>query len=194
MPATKRAPQRVPTATEPIPVKASVETWKNDTAGTVVINRVGEYGRRMVDLIHGGRQFQITPEERRMNQNAAHSADLDNFSNGTLRPIDLLDDDPDTEKLRNNPNILGEKDLPMLFETKGEVFRQRLAAIENPAVLDRLADLARDPRFDASLAQYEMIKSRIVEMRTDAPAEETDTKPGRRPASEPVLGRAVTPR
>lgn len=194
MPATKRAPQRVPSATEPIAVKAAVETWKNDTAGTVVINRVGEYGRRVVDLIHGGRQFQITPEERRMNQNAAHSAEVDLFTNGTLRPINLVDDDPDTEQLRNNPNILGEDDLPKLFELKGEVFRQRLTEIENPAVLERLAELSRDPRFDASLSQYEAIKTRIVELRTEPDKlAEDDDKPVRR-ARPDSLPRPVTPR
>lgn len=194
MPATKRAPRRVPTETEPIEVQAAVETWKNDTAGTVIINRVGEYGRRIVDIIHGGRQFQITPEERRMNQNAAHSAEVDIFTNGTLRPIDLLDTDPDTEELLKNPNILSDDDLPKLFTLKGDVFRERLAAISNPVVLSRLAEIARDPDYDASLAQYEAIKSREVELRTEpAPPDEDPKKPGRRTRPD-TLPRGVTPR
>jgi hypothetical protein len=191
MPATKKAAaRRVPAATEPIAVFAEVETWQNETPGTVAINRVGEYGRRVVDLIHGGRRFQVTPQERRMNQNAANSPEQDIFTNGTLRPIDLLDDDPDTEKLKANPNIFREGELPELFNLKGEMFRQRIAEIKNPAALARLIELARDPRLEATLTQYEAIKSREIELRGTL---EPDTKAAPAPP-EGALPRGHTPR
>lgn len=194
MPATKKAPARVPASAEPIPVLAQVETWENQTNGVVAINRVGEYGRKQVDLIQGGRRFQVTPQERRMNQNATNSAEQDIFTNGTLRPIDLLDDDPDSEKLRTNPNILGEDELPRIFALKGEHFRQRIAEITNPATLAKIVELARDPQFDATLFQYETVKQRELELR----GELDDRRPAKgNGVVSPLTGdlpRGVTPR
>lgn len=191
MPPTKKAAaRRVPTATEPIAVNADVETWQNETQGTVVINKVGEYGRRVVELVHGGRRFQVTPQERRMNQNAAHGSDQDIFSNGTLRPVSLIDDDPDTERLLANPNILAADDLPKLFTLKGDKFRERIGQITNEATLARVLELARDHRNDASLSQYEALKEREIELRsevTDPKTSKSDPTPERTP-------RPVTPR
>lgn len=200
MPATKKAAARVPASTEPIPVLAEVETWQNETLGVVAINRVGEYGRNSVDLIQGGRRFQVTPQERRMNQNAVNSADQDVFTNGTLRPLDLLDDDPDTERLMANPNILEEGELPRMFLLKGEQFRQRIAQITNPATITRIIDLARDPAYDATLFQYECVKRRELELRGDLdepqPTRAARTEPpaGVDPKTNGDLPRGVTPR
>jgi hypothetical protein len=102
-PATKRQPRQI-ADTDPIPVEQGVETWRNGSAGIVVINRVGEYGRRISDSIHGGRVFQITPQERRMNQGACALPTQDPFTNGTLHPQTLLDSEPDTAFLRENPS------------------------------------------------------------------------------------------
>lgn len=200
MPATKKAAARVPAKTEPIPVDAGIETWQNETSGIVAINRVGEYGRQIVDLIAGKRRFQITPQERRMNQNAVNSAEQDIFTNGTLRPIDLLDDDPDTERLLANPNIVDESDLPKLFLLKGEQFRQRIAEITNPTAVARVLELARDPANEATLFQYETVKRRELELRGDLddpkarPVNGTDQRNGTDLRSGGDLPRGVTPR
>jgi hypothetical protein len=197
MPATKKAAARVPANTEPIPSIVGVETWQNETHGVVAINRVGEYGRRTVDLIQGRRRFQVTSQERRMNQNAVNSAEQDVFTNGTLRPINLLEDDPDTEQLMANPNVLNEDELPLLFKLKGERFRERIADITNPATIARITELARDPIHDASLFQYEAIKNRELELRGDIDAPKTRTVPtgnGSDPKSGAELPRGVTPR
>lgn len=197
MPATKKVAARVPANTEPIPAIVDVETWQNETHGVVAINRVGEYGRRTVDLIQGRRRFQVTPQERRMNQNAVNSADQDVFTNGTLRPINLLDDDPDTERLMANPNILDDEELPLLFKLKGERFRERIADITNPATIARVIELARDPAHDASLFQYETVKHRELELRGDIDTPKPGAVPignGSDPKSGAELPRGVTPR
>jgi hypothetical protein len=203
MPATKRAANRVPADTEPIPVQADVETWQNETLGIVAINRVGEYGRQTVDLIQGGRRFQVTPQERRMNQNATNSTEQDVFTNGTLRPLNLIDGDPDTERLMANPNILKEGELSAIFLLKGEMFRQRIAEITNPASVSRIIDLARDPAHEASLFQYECVKRREMELRGDFDEPKTSTVTsgnGSGPRAEATpkasgeMPRGVTPR
>lgn len=143
-----------------VPVDPGVETWKSGVPGIVAINRLGEYGRVRVELIKGGRTFTITPGERRMNQNQCADTAMDVFTNGTLQPVDLLDDEPDTPALRQNPNIVTDQDIERVFRLKGEMFAERLEQITNPAALERLAELARDPRLRATVQQYEMVKAR----------------------------------
>jgi hypothetical protein len=165
-PATKRQPRQI-ADTDPIPVEQGVETWRNGSAGIVVINRVGEYGRRISDSIHGGRVFQITPQERRMNQGACALPTQDPFTNGTLHPQTLLDSEPDTAFLRENPNVLNDEDLPKLFRLRGEEFSSRVNAITNVAAISRLHEMVRDPQFEATLVQYEIVKVRKMELDGD---------------------------
>jgi hypothetical protein len=111
MPTTaKKTPAR-PVDPSLVPSESGVEVWRNATAGLVYINRIGEYGRKFSELIQPGRAFQVTPTERRLNQNSVALAEFDVFTNGTLEPVDLIDDEPDTEKLRNNPNLITDKDV-----------------------------------------------------------------------------------
>lgn len=185
----KTTPVKRATNPDLIPIDADVETWRNTMPGTVVITRVGEYGRREVNLVKGGRTFQVTPQERRINQTAAASAEADIFTNGTLSPVTLLDDDPDTEALRSNPNTLKEEELPQLFVLRGDEFAERVTQITTLPPIARLLEVARDPKFDASLSQYEALKSREMELRgalDEPPARPTEPADG--------LPRGVTPR
>lgn len=180
---TKRA-AKLPPGTEMIPMHAGVETWRNETAGLITINRVGEYGRPIVDLIDAGRTFQLTPQERRMNQNACYSRELDIFTNGALRPIDLLDGEPDTELLRKNPNTFTDAELQRIFALSGDHFVERIGQVSNVGAVARILDLARDPAYGATLAQYEAIRSRESALKGQVGQQE-----GREPT-----GRPVTPR
>lgn len=184
---TRKGASRAPKH-DPIPVDANVETWRNNMPGTVIITRVGEYGRREVSVVNGGRTFQITPQERRINQSAAASKDLDVFTNGTLSPVTLLDGEPDTEALRSNPNTLDEEELPQLFRLRGEEFSDRIGQITTIPPIARLLELARDPLYDATLSQYEVLKTREVELRGSL----DDGTP--RPPEPDGLPRGVTPR
>ena len=157
-PARKTALPR--TDPDTVPVEPGLELWRNAAAGIVAINRLGDYGRTRVEVIHGDRTFHITPQERRMNQNVCARPDLDFFTNGTLQPVVLLDDEPDTASLRQNPNVMADTEIESLFKVKGEAFAQRLAQITNSATLERLVGLARDPRLNATVQQYELIKAR----------------------------------
>lgn len=190
-PATKRAPgRRAPLNTEPVPVDAAVETWRNTLAGKVVVNRIGEYGRMVASVVHGGRTFQITPQERRMNQSGIATPEQDPFTNGTLAPVELVDGEPDTEALRANPNALSEEDLPKLFQLKGAEFVERIAQITNHAPLARLVELARDPRYDATLSQYEALKTAESELRATRDDRDRPTAP----VNADGLPKGVTPR
>lgn len=186
--AAKRAPVKAP-AHDTIPIDSGVETWRNNMPGKVTITRVGEYGRKVVDIVSGYRTFQVTPQERRMNQAAAASEDLDIFVNGTLSPVELIDGEPDTAALRANPNMLSEDELPKLFQLKGDQFADRVGRITTIAPIARLIELARDSRYDATLSQYETLKSREVELRGSL-----DERPSRPESPTDGLPKGVTPR
>lgn len=172
-----------------IPIDPGLELWKSTVPGIVAVNRLAEYGRKRVELIKGNRSFNITPQERRMNQNACALPELDPFTNGTLQPVSLIDDEPDTPALRENPNVLDDKDIEKIFRVKGEAFADRIAKITNPSTLNRLAEMAREPRLNATIQQYEQIKGRQRAIDKDVvdvgPTAETTTE--RKP-------RAVTPK
>lgn len=176
-----------------IPVDSGVEVWRNCTPGMTFITKLGEYGKRETELIYGDRTFSITPAERRINQHSYASTDLDLFENGTFQPVSLIDGEPDTARLLENPNTLTDEDIEKVLAMRGEIFVQRINDISSEAVLARVLEMAREPRYEVTLAQYEALKLRQMDLKGDL-----DVAP---PPSSPVpdpntgtLPRAVTPR
>jgi hypothetical protein len=155
---TKRAPVKPPENADRIPVDPGIETWMNAGQSMVHLIKIGEYGRRETELIYGERVFSLTPQERRINQSQCHDSKNDPFTNGTFKPIALLDDEPDTERLRSNPNVLDDSRIADLFKLTGEPFSQQLVAITNLTAVDRLVEIARQPATGATVGQLEILK------------------------------------
>lgn len=189
MVAKKIAAKKAAPAVDPdlVPREAGIEQWKNTTAGMIYITRIGDYGKKQTELIGSGRVFSITPQERRLNQNGCATPALDMFQNGTLAAVSLLDDEPDTPKLRDNPNMVDEREIPRMFKLRGEHFSDRIELISNPATIGRLLELARDPRLNATVQQFEMLRRRE---RAIAGQNDDDRPP---PAPD-TIPKAVTPR
>lgn len=196
MPTTTKKAAARPTApdTDPdlIPVDSGVEVWRNCTPGMTFITKLGEYGKRETELIYGDRTFSLTPGERRINQNNYAKPELDLFMNGTFQPVSLVDGEPDTARLMRNPNTLTDEDIKEMLAMRGEIFSQRINDISSEAVLARVLEMAREPRYEVTLAQYETIKLRQMDLKGDL-----DVAPPPSPGSDPNTGtlpRAVTPR
>lgn len=185
---TKTAPARRDVDPTLVPLQPDMETWKNVSAGKVWINRIGDYGKPRTEIVVGGRSFNLTPQERRMNQNVVARPELDVFTNGTLQPISLIDEEWDTEMLRSSPNALGELDIEKLFKVRGEAFRDRLEQITNLATVNRLAELAREPRFNVTVQQYEIVKLRERAL-GEAPSPGTPSDPDGERKPRPVTPR-----
>ena len=164
-----------------------METWHNTTDCTIYVTRIGEYGKRSTELVYGRRNLTITPQERRINQQACAIPEQDVFTNGTLQPTSLIDGEPDTERLRSNPNMLDTKEIDRLFKLRGETFQERIGNITNIATIARLLELARDPRRNATVHQYE-----ILRRRERAITGEQEPKPAIEPEDD--MPRAVTPK
>jgi hypothetical protein len=186
MVATKKASVR-PDNVDGMPVDPGIETWLNTSPSLVHIIKIGEYGKRETDLIYGGRLFSLTPQERRLNQTSCYDVKSDPFTNGTFKPLALLDDEPDTETLRANPNVLDDDGIAELFTLTGEAFSQRLIAITNPTAVDRLIETAKQPTAGATVGQLETLKryKKLLAGEKDEPAPE----PGPEPVPKPVTPR-----
>lgn len=186
MVATKKAPAR-PDNADGMPVDPGVETWSNTGPSLVHLIKIGEYGRRETQLVYGERTFTLTPQERRINQSQCFDPKNDPFVNGTFKPVALLDDEPDTAVLRDNPNVLDDDDILALFKLTGDTFNERLIAITNMTAVDRLIEVAKRPATGASVGQLETLK-RYKKLLTGGP-EEPAAEPGPEPLPKPVTPR-----
>jgi hypothetical protein len=188
---TKRAVTRTtaaPADPDLVPIDSEVEIWRNTTAGMTFVTRIGEYGKNETELVYSGRTFSLTPAERRLNQHRSASRDLDLFTNGTFQPVSLVDGEPDNERLTQNPNTFSDEDIQDLLVLRGEAFQERINAVTSQAVLSRILDLAREPRYEATLAQYEALKLRQMALRGELDDAPTDT------SGNGELPKPVTPR
>lgn len=140
------------------------ETWRNESAGSVLIHRVGRIaGELKGELIHGHQTFHITPAERRMNEETFAEPSFNFFTNGTFTPVKLIESAEDFEKFKGNPNHLGEADMREFFKGKAsKAFKDRIDSISNPIALARLLEVAKEE--DATVGQVEYVKSRLNEI------------------------------
>lgn len=174
-----------------VPENSGLEVWKNTTQGRVGLNRLGDYGRTRRERIEGGRQFTITPGERRLNQNKANRPEQDVFTNGTLLPVTLLPDEPDTAVLLQNPNLVTEPDMRHILRLKGDQLLDRISTITNASVLEELIEMARKPTFKVMVAEYEaLIAHKRSLLAAVVPVDETTPST----VSENRAPKGVTPR
>jgi hypothetical protein len=146
----------------PVMVATDVEIWRNDAAGGTTILKIDPLGNVRGERIQPGGTTSVTPLERRLNHDRAAGAKLDPFLNGRLSPVRLLDSEPDTAILKLNPNSLSETEVKEVFKLKATAFVDRLNAITNPIVLERMLKVADE--VDASVNQVKAIDARLDEI------------------------------
>lgn len=145
------------------PTKVDQETWQNVTEGTVVLKRFDHRGEMAKDeVIIGGRNFHITSQERRLNQDKAADEGLDVFRNGTLHPLRLMDDTEEAKEISANPNLMSETDMKTLVRVHPKTFEKRLSEIGNATTLQRLLGMAHTE--DASIKRVEAIEARLAQV------------------------------
>lgn len=140
-----------------------VETWRNASRGKRGVIKFDRYGNIQHEVINPGRTFTLTRDERTLNQERAATDRLDNFKNGTMVPVKLVDED-DKIAFASNPNLMGDGELRGLFKLHYKKFETQVNAIENEIALDRLAELAVDPEISATVTQSKIIQARLAEV------------------------------
>lgn len=177
--------------------KVEQETWQNVTEGTVVLKRTDHRGEMTKEeVIIGGRNFHITSNERRLNQEMAADEGLDVFRNGTLHPLRLMDDTEEAREIAANPNLMSESDMKEMVRVHPKTFEKQLSSIANATTLQRLLAMAHSE--DASIKRVEAIEARLAVV---APTAAYEVRVAGAPPAPPATGdssapgmRPVTPR
>lgn len=148
------------------------EIWQNVTKGNVGLLKLDVRGLEKGVVVPSGGKVTLTVEERRLNQDLAATPPQDLFSNGTLSPVRLVPDtvaeqDPDLaveyESIKDNPNFISESDMKQMFSRRIDAFKRELEKIENPAVVQRIREMAEEQ--DAKQSQITAIDERLAAFR-----------------------------
>lgn len=147
------------------------ESWKNTTAGRIFLKKYNQRGELASEMVPGGKVFQISPVERRINTEMAALPELDFFSNGQLTPVRLIETEEDAKEIASNPNLMAESDMVDLFKGHWKTFEARVGEINNLTTLRRLLEVGQSSEVDAKVRQVDVIKAKIEEI---SPAEHVE--------------------
>lgn len=156
------------------------ETWKNSSKGKRGVVKFDRYGNLIHEVIAPGRTVMLSREERQINQERAASEKLDNFSNGVMVPVKLVDPE-DEKEFAANPNILTEEGLRNLFKLQWKAFEKAIGEISNPYALERLNELAQtDDELNVTVKKANVVRDRLQEINPNMAQEvETIASPSR---------------
>ena len=143
----------------------NTETWKNAKKGTIVVAKFDRRGEVVHEIVQGGRQVNLTYDERMLNSDAAASEKQDFFKNGSMVPVRFADDSEDKVEVASNPNLKSEDELRALFKLQWKKFETEVALIENTTTLNRLREIASEG--DATVRQVNVIETRLNEINPD---------------------------
>ena len=141
------------------------ELWENASQSIIVLRKSDSLGRMTEEKVPGGRNVQITPGERRHNQEQCASVALDVFSNGMMRPVRLIDAETDSAELQANVNAMSDTAMRDLFKTPLRAFTTKVNEIGNPIALQHLLSLAQEESVEATVKKVEAITARLNEVR-----------------------------
>lgn len=158
------------------------EIWQNVSRGTVVVQKFDRRGEIQHELVPGGNKTSLTRDERLFNMEHAANETLDNFRNGSLVPVRLVDAE-DAAVISQNPNLLAEDDLRKMVKTK-RGFADKVSEISNYTTLARLKQIAVEE--DATIKQVQAIDQRMQAVQGEGPTERQQT-------ALPRTSGAVTP-
>ena len=142
--------------------KENVEVWQNTTAGLRWAEVTDRQGRQTSRIVKGGRTFLITPFERQLNQDAAASAELDHFRNGTFVLVKAATD-TDMAEIESADSLTDAEVLGIVHNlmAKNTTVKKALYEIKSPVALRRIFELAVIE--DISKSQVDEIKAMLVE-------------------------------
>jgi len=145
--------------------ESKYEAWKNATRSTVVLKKIDRSGNLIDEVIRGGRTFNLTPDERRLNQEIASTDKLDMFQNGLLSPVRLIEGATDVEKFKETPNHISEDEMAALITGQSQkAFTERVTAITNPVTLKRMLEIAESDEVDATVKRAKFLSERLNEL------------------------------
>ena len=156
----------------------NLEKWESTIEGTIFVNKfdpTGPPGSTTQEVVRGGRQFLITPEERNLlNSGRCENKKKDPFFNGHLRPVvvkDLAAEVADQQSIIQqeaqkaaapNPNHASDEELLGLFEIRNHLsFRKAVEQITSAQTLRRLMALAGSDDANATVSQNNIVREAL---------------------------------
>ena len=88
----------------------------------------------------------------------------DPFTNGMFSWVELVEGEPDNDKLTSNPNLVPEEDLGKIFKMPIDKFRERVNEIDGIPTLKGLLLRAEDEEVGATVAQHRVLEKRLREL------------------------------
>lgn len=144
-----------------------LETYRNMGRGGYTIKRFGEKrGRYDHEHIRGGAVFDITPEERRINERAILHPSNNPWANGTFLALHLKAGERDTAKIEAAQEGLQDDDLAAMLKLNAATFKKRVAEVPARLTVARLLQMALDA--DAPASKVTAIQERLNELHPNA--------------------------
>jgi hypothetical protein len=143
--------------------KTNQEAWKNVTPGVAAVYKFNTRGELEHELVQGSRTLNLTPEERRINQEMCADEANDLFQNGILVPVRLIDDE-DIEDIKGNPNHITEEDMRALLKGNVKTFDAKLGEITNAFTVRRMFEMAGADDLDVSHRKVQSLEARLGEL------------------------------
>lgn len=149
--------------------KKFVETWESIARYQNGVIKLDIRGDLTQEVIHGGRKFMITTEERLLTQDRIVEDKHDPFLNGAFRPIVV----PDNVTATTNPNALSDDEIFQIFVASDIAFEEWLKTLDSPATLGRMVDMAEESD-ELSMKRFKAIKARLLELKPQARIQSSD--------------------
>lgn len=141
------------------------ERWKSSIEGVISVRRFDTRGVLRHVVVDAGKVIELTPEERRINEEEVADQALNPFRNGMLTPVSLVDEEFDNDDIASNPQNISAVEIEELFDTKKtpwQTFGRRVGEIDNPYTLKRLMDYAKVN--DVTVKQMNVVTERLKEV------------------------------
>lgn len=122
------------------------ETWKSVAPVRFGIMKFDRLGAPVRTSVKPGDTISVSTDERLYNQaraaNHQRGSVTDPFTNGHLKPLTLVDTAEDYAEISDNPNHMDDDDIKAMLKVKVADFKKRVDEIENPALLQRIKQIA----------------------------------------------------
>ena len=137
-----------------------LETWVNESKSLIGVLKLDPIKGTRVDLVQPGRQILVTPEERRLTEDAVAKQADNPFRNGRFSPTHLVEDAEDVAAIRDNPNVISRGAIDDLLKAPVKTMESRLNAIDSADALQRILDVANEE--GAATRKLQSIRDRIT--------------------------------
>lgn len=165
-----------------------LERWKNNTQSQIWVDKIDPMTKeKQSTQIMPGTIVEISSEERQSNQVRTVDKKLDWFSNGSLSPVELVEDATDYAAITENSNTLSESEVFDLLDLKAPELKKRLADIDSIFILSKLNDYLESdegkdddritlPKAKAIEARYSDLTPNKIGQKVSLTIEESTTK------------------